>query len=40
MKMNYLREREWWDEKGSKEERDAADEAINRVFRWGEIENT
>jgi SAM-dependent methyltransferase len=36
--VNYARERQWWDEKASKEEQDVADEAINRALRWREIE--
>lgn len=38
LKVNYARERRWWDEKASKEEQDVADEAINRALRWREIE--
>lgn len=35
---NFDREREWWNAKAPKEERDMADEAINRALRWREIE--
>jgi SAM-dependent methyltransferase len=35
---DFDRERQWWDAKAPKEERDGADEAINRALRWREIE--
>jgi ubiquinone/menaquinone biosynthesis C-methylase UbiE len=38
MKMNFERERCWWDAKAPKEEQDLGDEAINRALRWREIE--
>ena len=31
-------ERQWWNAKAPKEERDLADEDINRALRWREIE--
>ncbi len=38
MKVDFDRERAWWDAKASKEEQDLADEAVNRALRWREIE--
>jgi SAM-dependent methyltransferase len=38
MRTDFERERWWWDAKASREERDRADEAINRALRWREIE--
>lgn len=38
MKVDFERERQWWDAKAPKEEQDLADEAINRALRWREIE--
>jgi ubiquinone/menaquinone biosynthesis C-methylase UbiE len=35
---DFDRERQWWDAKAPKEERDLADESINRALRWREIE--
>jgi ubiquinone/menaquinone biosynthesis C-methylase UbiE len=35
---DFNRERQWWDAKAPKEERDLADESINRALRWREIE--
>lgn len=35
---NFDRERDWWNAKAPKEERDMADESINRALRWREIE--
>src|ERR1700733_5365955 len=35
---DFTRERQWWDAKAPKEERDLADESINRALRWREIE--
>jgi SAM-dependent methyltransferase len=35
---DFDRERHWWDAKAPKEERDLADESINRASRWREIE--
>ncbi len=36
--VNFEREKQWWDAKAPKEERDLSDEAINRALRWREIE--
>ncbi len=38
IKVDFNREKEWWDAKASKEGKDLADESINRVLRWREIE--
>jgi len=38
MRVDFGREREWWDAKAPKEEQDHLDEAINRALRWREIE--
>ncbi|MEN6357572.1 MAG: methyltransferase domain-containing protein [Armatimonadota bacterium] len=38
MQTDFNREISWWDAKASKEESDMADESINRVLRWREIE--
>ena len=38
MQVDFERERQWWDAKAPKEERDTADEAINRALRWRELE--
>ena len=38
MRVDFERERRWWDAKAPKEERDRADEAINRALRWRELE--
>jgi len=38
MKVDFGREREWWDAKAPFEEQDIGDEAINRALRWREIE--
>jgi len=35
---DFDRERKWWDAKAPKEERDSADESVNRALRWREIE--
>ncbi|HKF52575.1 MAG TPA: class I SAM-dependent methyltransferase [Candidatus Acidoferrales bacterium] len=35
---DFNREKQWWDAKAEKEDRDSADEAINRALRWREIE--
>jgi SAM-dependent methyltransferase len=35
---DFNRERQWWDAKAPKEERDLADESINRALRWREID--
>jgi SAM-dependent methyltransferase len=35
---DFDREEQWWDAKALKEERDLADESINRALRWREIE--
>jgi SAM-dependent methyltransferase len=36
--IDFNRERAWWDAKAEKEDRDSADEKINRALRWREIE--
>jgi ubiquinone/menaquinone biosynthesis C-methylase UbiE len=38
MRIDFDRERQWWNAKAPKEERDLADEDINRALRWREIE--
>jgi ubiquinone/menaquinone biosynthesis C-methylase UbiE len=38
MKIDFDRERAWWDAKALEEEQDLSDEAINRALRWREIE--
>lgn len=38
MKVDFERERAWWDAKAHGEEVDVLDEAINRELRWREIE--
>jgi SAM-dependent methyltransferase len=38
MKVDFDREKEWWNAKALKEEQDMADEAVNRALRWREIE--
>ena len=38
MESYFAREERWWDAKAPKEERDLADELINRGLRWREIE--
>ena len=38
MQVDFERERRWWDTKAPREERDRADEAINRALRWRELE--
>lgn len=38
MKVDFDRERSWWDAKAQNEEIDLVDEAINRRLRWLEIE--
>ena len=38
MRVDFQREREWWDAKAPYEERDKIDEAVNRSLRWREIE--
>jgi SAM-dependent methyltransferase len=35
---DFDREKQWWDAKAPKEERDLADESVNRALRWREIE--
>ena len=37
MKVDFEREKQWWDAKAPKEEQDRADEAINRALRWREV---
>lgn len=39
MKVDWQRERSWWDAKAPKEEEDQGDEIINRALRWREIEH-
>ena len=38
VRVDFDRERQWWDAKAHKEEVDLADEDINRALRWREIE--
>jgi ubiquinone/menaquinone biosynthesis C-methylase UbiE len=38
MKIDFERERDWWDAIAHKEEQDRFDEAFNRALRWREIE--
>ncbi len=38
VKVDFQRERQWWDAKAPKEETDLSDEAVNRALRWREIE--
>ena len=38
MEVDFEREQLWWNAKAHKEERDLADEAINRALRWRVIE--
>jgi len=38
MRVDWNRERAWWDAKACVEERDGLDEAVNRALRWREIE--
>lgn len=38
MKTDFKHERAWWEGKAEGEERDLADESINRALRWREIE--
>jgi SAM-dependent methyltransferase len=38
MKVDFKREKQWWEAKAPKEEQDLGDEAINRALRWREIE--
>lgn len=38
MKPDFKREQAWWENKAAGEEKDLADEAINRALRWREIE--
>ncbi len=38
MNVDFERERAWWEAKAPQEERDLADEAVNRALRWREIE--
>ena len=37
MKVDFDRERTWWDAKSPEEEQDLGDEAVNRALRWREI---
>jgi SAM-dependent methyltransferase len=36
--LDLARQRRWWDAKAAREEEDRADEAINRLLRWRELE--
>jgi len=38
MKTDFEQERAWWNSKSTSEEQDRADEGINRLLRWREIE--
>lgn len=38
MNVDFERERAWWEAKAPQEERDLADEAVNRALRWQELE--
>ncbi len=38
MKVDWEREKSWWNAKAPKEEEDLQDEAVNRTLRWREIE--
>lgn len=38
MKVDFEREKQWWNAKAPKEVQDRADEAINRALRWREVE--
>jgi len=38
MRVNFGRERKWWDAKAPREERELSDESVNRALRWREIE--
>ena len=38
MKVDWEREKSWWDAKAPKEEDDLGDEPLNRALRWREIE--
>ncbi|MGB3341232.1 MAG: class I SAM-dependent methyltransferase [bacterium] len=38
MKVDWEREKSWWDAKAPKEEEDLGDELVNRALRWREIE--
>ena len=38
MKVDWEREKSWWDAKAPKEEEDLGDEPVNRALRWREIE--
>lgn len=38
MAVDFEREKRWWDEKAPKEERDGADQPVNRALRWREID--
>jgi len=38
MRINFDQEEKWWDAKAANEERDLADEVVNRALRWREIE--
>ena len=40
MKLDFKREQTWWAGKADREERDIADEAINRALRWRAIERS
>ena len=38
VRVDFNREREWWDAKAPFEESDGGDSAINRLLRWREVE--
>jgi ubiquinone/menaquinone biosynthesis C-methylase UbiE len=38
MKVDWEREKSWWDAKAPKEEDDLGDEPVNRALRWRELE--
>ncbi|OGR42144.1 MAG: hypothetical protein A2X35_06680 [Elusimicrobia bacterium GWA2_61_42] len=40
MKPDFKKEQAWWENKAAGEERDIADEAVNRALRWREIERS
>jgi SAM-dependent methyltransferase len=40
MKPDFKREQAWWEKKAEGEERDLADEPVNRALRWREIERS
>ncbi len=38
MQIDFEQEKRWWNTKATREEQDMADEAINRLLRWREVE--